>query len=234
MENLLDFAQGPLFRLSFTLMLLGLIRIFLLDIWSAYTAYRKAADKSMPWKLIISRTVEWLFPIKRVANNRPLYSIFSILFHIGLLITPIFLFAHVQLWEQSLGISWITLPYSWAYWLTLSTIIFAIALFLGRVFNKSSSFISRKQDYFWPLLLLIPFVTGFICAHLNVSPNIYQLFILLHVLAANAIFILIPFTKIAHCVLMPLSQIVCTIAWKFPPETNEAIAKTLNKEGEAV
>jgi len=234
MENLLDFAQGPLFRICFTIMVLGLLRIFVIDIWSAFAAYRRAGDKSMPWDLIINRTGEWLFPIKRYRNNRSIYSVFSIIFHIGLLITPIFLYAHVQLWKESVGISWITIPYSWAYWLTITTIISASALFLGRVFTLSSSYISRKQDYIWPLVLLIPFVTGFVCAHSNVSPANYQLFMVIHVLAGNTIFLLLPFTKLAHCVLMPLSQLVSTLAWKFPPETNEAVAKTLNKEGDTV
>lgn len=231
MESWLGFARGPLFRLSFAIMILGLLRILFLDIRGAYKAYRKAGDKSMPWKLIFSRSLEWLFPVKRVAHNRPLYSIFSILFHIGLILVPIFLFAHVKLWENSVGISWITLPYNWAFWLTASTIAFAIALIIGRVFNKSSSFISRKQDYLWPVLLLIPFVTGFICANLNVDPKSYQFFMLMHVLSGDLIFILIPFTKIAHCVLMPLSQVVCTLAWKFPPKTDEDICTTLNKKG---
>jgi nitrate reductase gamma subunit len=234
MEALLEFSKGPLFRLCFGIMVLGLIRIFLLDIWGIYKAYRKAGDKTMPWKLILSRGLEWFFPVRRIGTNRPLYSIFSVLFHIGLIIVPIFLFAHVQLWKESVGISWITLPYSWAYWLTISTIVFAIALLIGRTFNKSSSFLSRKQDYLWPILLLIPFVTGFVCAHLNVNPNAYQFFILMHVLSGDLIFILIPFTKIAHCVLMPLSQVVCTIAWKFPPETDDAVCITLNKKGAKV
>ena len=107
MESWLEFARGPLFRLSFAILILGLLRILFLDIWGAYKAYRKAGDKSMPWKLIFSRSMEWLFPVKRVAHNRPVYSIFSILFHIGLLLVPIFLFAHVKLWEKSVGISWI-------------------------------------------------------------------------------------------------------------------------------
>ena len=231
MEFWLDTAKGTLFRLCFAIMILGLIRIFLLDIWGAYKAYRKAADKTMPWKLIISRGMEWIFPVKRVAHNRPFYSVFSILFHLGLLIVPIFLFAHVQLWRESLGFGWFTLSYQWAYWLTLSTIFFSVTLFIGRLLSKSSSFISRKQDYLWPLLLMIPFVTGFVCAHLSVSPQSYQSFMLMHVLSADLIFILIPFTKIAHCVLMPLSQIVCTIAWKFPPDTDDAITTTLNKKG---
>jgi nitrate reductase gamma subunit len=234
MEAYLDFARGPFFRLCFAIMLLGLARIFFLDIWGIYKAYRKADDKNIPWKLILSRGLEWFLPVNRVARNRPVYSIFSILFHIGLLLVPIFLFAHVKLWETSVGISWLTLPYSWAYWLTISTIVFGIALVIGRLMNKSSSFLSRKQDYLWPLLLLIPFVTGFVCAHIIVSPNTYKFFMLVHVLSADLIFVLIPFTKIAHCVLMPLSQIVCTIAWKFPPNTDVDICKTLNKEGAPV
>jgi len=234
MEFWLDLAKGPFFRLCFAIMVLGLIRIFLLDIWGAFKAYRKAGDKTMPWKLVLSRGLEWFFPVNRVARNRPVYSIFSILFHIGLLLVPIFLFAHVKLWEESIGASWITLPYDWAYWLTISTIVFAIALLIGRMLNRSSSFLSRKQDYLWPVLLLIPFFTGFICAHINISPDSYQFFMLMHVLSADLIFVLIPFTKIAHCVLMPLSQVVCTIAWKFPPETDEAVCSTLNKKGAPV
>jgi len=57
---------------------------------------------------------------------------------------------------------------------------------------------------------------------------------LVHILSANLIFLLIPFTKIAHCVLMPLSQVICTLAWKFPPDTDDDIATTLNKKGDPV
>ncbi len=234
MESFLEFARGPLFRLCFTLMLLGLFRIFFLDIWGMYKAYRKAGDKKMPWKLIISRTWEWIFPVKRVAGNFRIYSIISILFHVGLIIVPIFLFAHVQLWKESVGISWLTLPYSWAFWLTIGTIVFAVSLFIGRLTIKPTKALSKKQDYIWLLLLLIPFVTGFVCANLNVDPKSYQFFMLVHVLSANLIFVLIPFSKIAHCVLAPLSQIVCTLAWKFPPNTDDDVCTTLNKKGAPV
>jgi len=234
MESLLDFARGPLFRFSIIIMILGLARVLFLDIMAAVIAYRKAGDKSMPWKLIIGRSLEWLFPVKRIGHQRPIYSIFSVLFHVGLILVPVFLFAHVQLWKNGIGISWPALPYSWAYWLTISTIVFAALLLIGRLFNRSASFLSRKQDYLWPLLLLVPFVTGFVCSHLNVSPSNYQLFMLMHVLSGNLILILMPFTKIAHCVLMPLSQLICTLAWKFPPDTDDAVCTTLNKKGAPV
>ncbi len=234
MEEFLNFSRGPLFRLCFAVMILGLARILILDIWAAVMAYRKAGDKTLPWGLIISRSLEWLFPAKRLFHNRPVYSVFSILFHIGLILVPIFLFAHVQLWQSAIGLAWPTLPYDVAKWLTISTIVFGLALILGRLLVPSASFISRKQDYFWPLILLIPFVTGFICAHLSIAPQTYQFFMLVHILAGNLIFVLLPFTKIAHCVLMPLSQVVGTLAWKFPPDTDEAITTTLNKKGAPV
>ncbi len=234
MESLLEFARGPLFRFSFAVMVLGLARILFLDLYNAYRAYRRAGDKDMPWGLVIKRSLEWFFPVKRVFHNRPIYSIFSILFHVGLLLVPIFLYAHVRLWEDAVGISWPTLPYEAAYGLTISTIIFGAALFIGRVLSKSSSFLSRKQDYLWPIVLLIPFLTGFVCAHLGAGPRLYSTMMLIHVLAGNLIFILVPFTKIAHCVLMPLSQFISTLAWKFPPETDDAICTTLNKKGAPV
>jgi nitrate reductase gamma subunit len=234
MNEFLEFAKGPLFRLCFMIMLLGLARIIFLDLWGAYKAFKKAGDRIMPWKLIISRTWEWLFPVKRLSRNFQVYSVLSILFHVGLIIVPIFLYAHIDLWKQSVGISWPVLPYGWALWLTVATIIFAISLIAGRLIIKQARALSRKQDYLWLILLLIPFLTGFICANLNISPETYQFFILVHVLSGDLIFVLIPFSKIAHCVLEPLSQLVSTLAWKFPPESDENICITLNKKGAPV
>ena len=234
MTQLLEFAKGPLFRLCFAIMVLGLARILFLDIWSAYKAYKKTDDKRMPWKLIFSRTWEWIFPVKRLSNNFQVYSVLSILFHIGLILVPIFLLAHIQLWQESIGISWPVLPYSWAFWLTVSTILLAISLFIGRLVIKQARELSRKQDYLWLILLLIPFVTGFVCANLNISPQSYQFFMLVHILSGELIFVLMPFSKIAHCVLAPLSQVVSTLAWKFPPETDEDVSITLNKKGAPV
>lgn len=234
MEALLDFAGGPLFRLTFALMTLGLLRILILDVVGVINSYRKAGDKAMPWGLVIRRSLQWFAPVNRVFRNRPIYSVLSILFHIGLLLVPLFLYAHVLLWEKAIGISWPTLPKLLADVLTLLVVATAILLFIGRVISRSSSFLSRKQDYLWPLVLMIPFVTGFVCANVGVSPALYRIFMLLHILSAVLIFILIPFTKIAHCVLMPISQLICTLGWKFPAETDDAICTTLNKKGAPV
>lgn len=234
MEALLEFARGPLFRVTFALMVLGLLRILILDFWGMVEAVRKAADKNIPWSLALSKTLGWLFPIRRVGAKRPFYSIISIVFHIGMIITPIFLFAHVSLWRDGLGFGWFTLGKEWADILTIVTIVAGLMLFLGRLFVVESRFISRKQDYLWPLLIIVPFVTGFICAQMTVSPAVYEYSMLIHILSAELLFILLPFTKIAHCVIMPLSQFIITVAWRFPDKTDEAVCTTLNKKGAPV
>ena len=234
MDAALDFASGPLFRLTFALMILGLARLVILDLWGAFEAYRRAGDKTMPWGLMIRRSLEWLVPVKRVFHNRPLYSLLSIGFHVGLLLVPLFLFAHVTLWREAIGFGWPALPKVPADWLTISTIAFALLLFISRTIGKTSSFLSRKQDYLWPLILIIPFASGYICANLGIGPGTYKLAMLIHILSAELIFVLIPLTKIAHCVLMPLSQFISNLAWRFPAETDDAVCTTLKKKGAPV
>jgi hypothetical protein len=74
---------------------------------------------------------------------------------------------------------------------------------------------------------VIPFITGFLCTNVAIGPKTYQSLMLVHVYSANLIMLLIPFTKIAHCVLAPLSQVVTAIAWKFPAGAGDRVAATL-------
>jgi nitrate reductase gamma subunit len=234
LEALLEFARGPLFRLTFAIMILGLARVLVLELVGIYEAYRKAGDKCIPWKLTIARTLQWLFPVKRVFNHRPLYSVMAILFHIGLIMVPIFLYAHVQLWKGSVGFGWFTLSAQWADILTLTTIIFGLGIFIGRVGSSRARALSRKQDYIWPLLLIVPFITGYFCVNVTLAPRVYDTLMLIHVLSAEIIFVALPFTKIAHCILQPFSQLVSTLAWKFPAAVDDDVCTTLNKKGAPV
>ena len=234
MQDLLDLARGPWFRFSLAVMVLGLLRIILLDLVAAAGAYRRAGDKTLPWGFIARRTLQWAFPANRLLTKRPVYSLFSVLFHVGLLIVPLFLFAHVELWRGALGFGWPTLPKPWADWLTVLTVASAVALVVGRISSRESRFLSRKQDYLWPVVLLIPFASGYVAANLGISPAAYRTMMLIHVLSAEVIFVMLPFTKLAHCVLAPFSQLISNLAWKFPPGTDEDVCKTLNKEGAPV
>jgi nitrate reductase gamma subunit len=226
-EAWIEFGRGPLFRLAFALMVLGLLRIFALTIIGIGEAYRRNPDKIVPWKEVARQTAGWLVPLVRLWKRRPVYSVVSIAFHAGLLLAPLFLPAHILLWQRSTGLWWPSIPQWVADWLTLVTIGAGLGLFCGRACFRSSRALSRTQDYVWPLLLVAPFATGYACSHASLSPASYQAFMLLHIYSAVLILAIIPFTKIAHCVLQPLSQVVTAVSWKFVPGAGAKVAATL-------
>ena len=232
MEAWLEFVRGPLFRLAFAVCVLGLARNIFLTIWAIVRAYLRAGDKDLPLKLIWEQTIRWLFPFQLSSGNRLFYSVCSIIFHIGLILVPIFLFAHIRAWQVGTGVSWPPLPRTIADLLTITTIITAAILFTGRLGNSASRAISSGQDILWPILLVVPFISGFLCAHPSWNPVNYDTMMLIHVLSSELILVLIPFTKIAHCVLLPFSQLVSELGWRFPESSGRDVEITLGKEGQ--
>lgn len=235
MEELLNFAKGPLFRFSIAVLFLGLARLVWLSFVNGFEAKSKAQDKDIPKHYVRKLTFGFLLPI-RAFRVKPFYSVVSIAFHFCLIMTPILLFDHVNLVSQAIGLSWfsISLTKSIADILTIMTIVTGIVLLIMRVSNKASRFISRKQDYLWLIVLIVPSITGMICAQFSIKPETYNFFMLMHVVSGCLIFIFIPFTKMAHCILMPFSQWITARSWKFTQDGGENAAIAINKKGESL
>ncbi len=227
MELLLRLGRGPLFAAAFALMVLGIARLGLLTTFGIVKAYLKNHDRIVNWKEVGRQTLNWLFPANRLWRARPIYSAVSFIFHIGLILVPLFAAAHVLLWRKSLGFAWAAMPQHFTDWLTLLTLATGVGLLLGRLASTAARSISRPQEYFWLILLLIPFATGYACTHAALSSKTYEELMLLHLYSADLIMALIPFTKIAHCVLAPFSQMVTAVAWKFPAGAGDRVAATL-------
>ena len=155
MEAWLDFGRGSLFRISFALMIFGLVRLLILTAVNMTEAYRRSPDKILPWKDLTLKTLSWLIPFGALWRKRPLYGTFSVLFHVGLLTVPPLLVAHGLLWERAIGYSWPSMSQTAANWLTVLVIVTGLALLAGRLFHAGARSLSRWQDYMWPLLLLI-------------------------------------------------------------------------------
>jgi len=233
MESFLEFARGPLFRLTFLIMVLGLLRHLLLIIFGMLQAVHRAADPVPPYSAPFSKltkiTFGWLFPVNHI-NNRRMYSLVSIIFHVGVILVPIFLFAHIQLWRRGIGFGWPAISNGIADILTLITITAGILLFVGRVASRDSRFISRPQDYLLTWLLIVPFISGYLAMHPHLLPFSYTLMMIIHVVSAELIFVLIPFTKITHCILYPLAHYASNYAWRFVPNGGDKVARSLGKE----
>jgi nitrate reductase gamma subunit len=226
----LNFATGSLFRLCLMVMVLGLGRVLLIALVGMAQAYGRAGDKSIDAARIARQTLAWLIPSFRPGLNRWIYSASSFMFHVGLIVVLVFLYAHIQLWKKGIGLSWPALPMNWADGLSLLVIATGVALLLGRGANLASRATSRFQDFVLPFSILVPFVTGVLASHPRWNPFSYQGTLLVHVLSGDFLLVLIPFSKLAHVVLWPFRQLATELAWRFPPEAGPKILSTLGKE----
>ena len=55
-ETWIEFGRGPLFRLAFSLMVLGLLRIFFLTLAGMAESYRRNMDRIVPWGEVAKQT----------------------------------------------------------------------------------------------------------------------------------------------------------------------------------
>ncbi len=235
MEAWIDLARGPLFRISLVLCLAGLGYRFAVALSQAVFAYLRAGDKEVAWRVAATATLQWVFPTG-LLRSRPLYSVASFLFHVGIILLPLFLAGHVVLLEGwwRLSALWPTLPPALADVLTLGTLALVGGLLVGRLKSPMSRALSRKSDVLILLVLGLLLLFGFLAAHPEISPFGARSLLLAHILLGNLALVLAPMTKIAHCVLFPLLQVIFQLGWHFPAETGQHVAIALAKENEPV
>ncbi len=229
-STLLFLVKGPLFRFSLAIMALGLARIILIALTAMVQAYRRAGNHNIDLARIIKQTAAGIIPPFSKLSHPGLYSIASYLFHVGLVIVPLFLHGHIQLWKKGIGISWPALPPTWADGLSLLVIFTGIGLLGGRLASIHLRRLSSLQDYFILLLILGTFLTGILVAHPNWNPFPYQATLITHALSGDFLLVLVPFSKLAHIILWPIRNLATELAWHFPPQAGAKILSTLGKE----
>lgn len=233
MEDWLDWARGPAFRACLAFTILGLGRHLVLSGLHLVRALEKAGDRRIPAGKITAATLAWLFPLTKL-RQRTLISLTSIVFHVGLILVPIFLTGHIALWERGAGVSWPGIPATLADVLTLTTIAAASVLLVARFSSRESRTLTRPQDVLLLVLLAGVFASGYLVAHPGSHPFGYTGTMLVHVLLGNLVLVLMPLTKLAHVVLLPLTQVIAEVSWRFPPDAGERVASALGKEGEPI
>jgi len=233
MEAWIEWARGPAFLFALTFMVLGLVRHVVLTLWEVARAMHRAGDKSLPYRQIAVATAKWLFPIGKL-KHRFLPGATSVLFHVAVLIVPVFLGGHIALWARGLGVSWPAVPNRLADVLTIVAIVTAVALVIERAAAQATRALSGFEDYALPLIVAVPFASGLLVMHPSLNPFSYQAMLFVHVMSANLVLVLIPVTKLSHMVLVPGVQLVSEVAWHWPPDAGSKVAVVLGKEKEPI
>jgi nitrate reductase gamma subunit len=225
MEAWIDFAKGPLFAITFLIMILGLARLVIIQIYNLIIC-KGGRLKNAAWKSILSDAVTWFFPIRHLIKGTIIFSAFSFLFHIGIILVPVFLVDHIVLWEGFLKLNLPSLGKGFADFLTLFTICCILVLLCMRIFVKRQRSMSMRMDYFLLILILIPFASGYLASHPGSNPFTWESMMLVHLLSAELLFVLIPFTKLAHIVLYFFDRI-SGLHWQLRPGAGDKVAGAL-------
>ncbi len=232
MESVLTFARGPLLYFAFAVFFLGLLRQVGLTLAELVRAYGRAGDQVIPFRRLFRQSLGWVIPVNALRGTRIPYTIASVVFHVGVLLVSLFLNGHVHLIKKGTGIAWPTLPPAAADVLTLTTLAALFGLLLLRLADRAARFLSGFQDWFLLVLCIVPVLSGYYVAHPSGNPLPHTVTYLIHLLSAELLLILVPFTKLAHVFLFPFTRVSWELGWHFVPGAGERVRIALGKEGE--
>ncbi len=202
------FVEGPLLWIAFLTFFIGSILRAALFL-SVSRKRDKIIYQYFSWKYVLATLGRWLLPLNKDVTKNPIFTILGYMFHICLIVVPIWFSGHISLWEESrFEWYWTPIPDGLADWMTL--IFMAIALFflLRRIISADIRLLSTFSDYLLIVVVALPFITGYFLTHGTVD-NIGFLgenIQLIHMLSGELMLILIPFTKLSHFVLFFFSR----------------------------
>jgi len=203
MYDLYAFLTGPALWVSFIVFFGGLI-LRVAYLYGLSRERDRVFYNHMDLKWGLRSIVHWLIPWGSASmRSQPVFTLVFFVFHICLLAVPLFLPAHNTLWDEAFGISLWSMPDGLADILTVVLMVTVVFLFLRRLVRPEVRIITTLWDYALLTLTLIPFLTGFLAYHQWGS---YQTMLILHVLFAEILLVIIPFSKLGHVVLFFFSR----------------------------
>ena len=203
MPGIYDFVVGPLAWAAGLIFVLG-------SIYRVVSMYRMSKTRDpfvieyMNLKFGLRSIIHWLTPFVPVNSKRhPAVTVVAFVFHICLLATPIFLSAHVLMWEYYHDLSYWTLPDHAADLMTVLVILGAVFYGVRRAASPEVRYVTGVADWLILVLAALPFITGFLAYH---QIGDYQVMIILHILSGEAMLAAIPFTRLSHMIFAPFTR----------------------------
>lgn len=220
----LALAEGPLFRAAIALLILGALRAAILAVGDTTAAYMTLHGGSgfwwklrmrLAWHLMPCHVLNRAFPdiSAGLAAYHVVLCLMSLVFRVCAVVVPIFMVAHVYLWERGLGVTWPALPGRVADAGAILVVASGTFVLIGRLYSPVLRRIEPPWAFFKPLVLLTPFVTGFLAMHPQWSPLSWHFVMLVHVCSACLAFVMAAFGRLLSVLHTPLTEVVPEAAW---------------------
>jgi len=203
MHHIYDFVSGPLVWLSFIIFISG-------SIYRIATMAMLAKKKDgvvydyMDSFYALRSIMHWIIPFgSENMKKHPAMTIVTFVFHISLVIAPLFLFAHIALIKEAWNISWGYISDTTADIMTILVIASCVFFMLRRIKLPEVRYLTDTSDYILLAIVAAPFVTGFLAYHQWMG---YKLMVILHILSGEVMLAAIPFTRLSHVLFFPFTR----------------------------
>jgi nitrate reductase gamma subunit len=158
----------------------------------------------MSLKYGLRSILHWVVPFgSRNMRLRPVMTVVSFVFHISLVLLPLFALGHVVLWYESWSIQWWTLPEAVTDVLTVVVILCCIFFAVRRITQPEVRNVTGVSDFLLLAVVAAPFVTGFLAYH---QLGAYRPMLIAHILAGEIMLVAIPFTRLSHMLFFPFTR----------------------------
>ncbi len=192
--DLYELVRGPLAGVALLVFFFG--SVYRVVSMLSEARKDKVVYPYMKLKYSLRSLLHWVVPFgSRNMRLRPVMTVVSFVFHICLLVAPLFLLAHSVLWYESWGIQWSSLPEGLADVMTVLVIVACIFFLIRRISAPEVRNVTSSSDFILLAIVVLPFLTGFLAYH-QWGP--YKPLLILHILTGEIMLVAIPFTRLSH------------------------------------
>ncbi len=198
-----EFVSGPLVWVAFIVFIAGSIYRL---VSMALLARKKdpMVYAYMHPKFALRSIFHWITPFASVNSRKhPVLTIVTFLFHISLIVVPVFLFAHIILIKEAWNISWWFLSDGASDFMTLIVIGGCIFFAARRITQPEVKFLTSPSDFIILFVVAAPFITGFWTFHQLIG---HQFMAIVHMLSGEIMLAVIPFTRLSHMLFFPFTR----------------------------
>lgn len=199
-----DIVRGPLVWVALIVFIVGTIiqigRFYRLSRPKETLKFKPRAPKpGEPVAVEPLPTASWAYKLKMlkltILGSQPIMIVITTIFHVCLVLTPLFVLGHNVLIDLAWGMSFPSFPETVTDALTVIVMAGGVYFLYRRLFVRRVRAITTSYDYIVLLIATAPFISGFLAYHRLFD---YDTVIFIHMLAGEIMLMAIPFTKLVH------------------------------------
>jgi len=104
-----SFTEGPLLWIVFLVFIVGIVTRLIFFFF--FETIKNSRDKDYRWRYSVTTLGRSFLPFHSAFRKKPLYATLRYIFHICLIVVPIWFSGHITLWEESrFEWTWRSLP----------------------------------------------------------------------------------------------------------------------------